>query len=101
MYPFWVHVLFTCFGYIENCPYLRDMEKTIYSDDYARLLKWLRDQRNEKGITMRETGERLGVIHSWVGKVELGERRLDLIEYVRYCKVLEIDPHEGLDLILR
>ena len=47
------------------------------------------------------TPDKLGVTRSWVGKVELGERRLDLIEYVRYCKVLEIDPHEGLDLILR
>ena len=77
------------------------MEKTIYSEDYARLLQWLRDQRNEQGLTMREAGERLGVLHSWVGKVELGERRLDLIEYVQYCNALGIDPHEGLDLILQ
>lgn len=77
------------------------MEKTIYSEDYAQLLQWLRDQRNEKGLTMRELGERLGVIHSWVGKVELGERRLDLIEYAHYCNALGIDPHEGLDLILK
>ncbi len=77
------------------------MEKTIYSDDYARLLQWLRDQRTEKDITMREMGERLDVIHSWVGKVELGERRLDLIEYIQYCNALEIDPHLGLDLILQ
>ena len=76
------------------------MEKTIYSEDYARLLQWLRDQRKEKEVTMRELGERLGVIHSWVGKVELGERRLDLVEYVQYCNGLGIDPHKGLDLIL-
>jgi len=77
------------------------MEKTIYSEDYARLLQWLRDQRNEQGLTMREAGERLGVLHSWVGKVELGERRLDLIEDAQYCNALGIAPHEGLDLILQ
>jgi len=49
---------------------------------------------------MRELGEKLGVIHSWVGKIEQGERRLDLVEYVRLCKALEIDPHEGLDLVV-
>lgn len=49
---------------------------------------------------MREIGERLDVIHSWVGKVEQGERRLDLIEYIKYCDVLGINPHEGLDFIL-
>lgn len=77
------------------------MEKTIYSDEYARLLQWLREQRIGNNITMREMGERLGVIHSWIGKVELGERRLDLVEYVQYCKALKIDPHEGLELILK
>ena len=76
------------------------MEKTIYSDDYARLLEWLRDQRNEKGVTTRGLGEHLGVVHTWVSKIELGERRLDLIEYIQYCKALEIDPHEGINLIL-
>lgn len=77
------------------------MQKTIYSDDYARLRQWLRDQREAKGLTMREIGERLDVIHSWVGKVEQGERRLDLVEYIKYCDVLGINPHEGLDFILR
>ena len=76
------------------------MEKTIYSDEYAQLRKWLRDQRNEKGITMRELGERMDVMHSFVGKIEHGERRLDLIEYIKYCAALEIDPHEGLSLII-
>ena len=48
---------------------------------------------------MRELGEKLGVIHSWVGKIEQGERRLDLIEYIRICDALDIDPHEGLDIV--
>ncbi|MEE9368504.1 MAG: helix-turn-helix transcriptional regulator [Pontiella sp.] len=74
------------------------MKKTIYSDDYALLRQWLRDKRNEKGLTMRQLAERMGVIHSWIGKVELGERRLDVIEYLHYCKALEIDPIEGINL---
>ena len=48
---------------------------------------------------MRELGEKLGVIHSWVGKIEQGERRLDVIEYLRLCNALQIDPHEGLALV--
>ena len=42
---------------------------------------------------------RLDVIHSWVGKVELGERRLDIVEYIHYCNALDIDPTEGINLI--
>ena len=57
-------------------------------------------QAKRKGLTMRDLAERLGVIHSWIGKVELGERRLDVVEYIHYCKVLEVDPIEGINLIL-
>jgi hypothetical protein len=59
------------------------------------------DAKEAKKMTMRELGEKLGVIHSWIGKVEQGERRLDIIEYVRVCNALEIDPHEGLDLVIK
>ncbi|ACR12385.1 putative DNA binding protein [Teredinibacter turnerae T7901] len=35
--------------------------------------------------------------HSFVQKVEWMERRLDVYEFVQYCRALEIDPHEALD----
>ncbi|MBC8206879.1 MAG: helix-turn-helix transcriptional regulator [Kiritimatiellales bacterium] len=75
------------------------MNKTIHSKEYSELLKWLRAQRKQQGLTMRELGEKLGVIHSWVGKIEQGERRLDIIEYLRLCNALQIDPNEGLELV--
>jgi len=34
-----------------------------------------------------------------VGKIEQGERRLDLVEYLRVCNALQIDPNEGLALV--
>ncbi len=74
--------------------------KTIYSPEYQRLLKWLRAVRREKGLTMREVGARLGLPHSWVGKIEIGERRLDVVEYLRLCQALQADPHEGLNRLL-
>ena len=50
---------------------------------------------------MREVAEKAGVIHSWIGKVEQAERRLDIIEYATYCHILDIVPHEGLRLITK
>jgi transcriptional regulator with XRE-family HTH domain len=50
---------------------------------------------------MRELGEKLGVIHSWIGKIEQGERRLDIVEYLRICDALGIDPHEGLNIAMK
>jgi len=77
------------------------MNKTIYSQEYSQLLKWLRIQRKQKHIIMRELGEKLGVIHFWIGKVEQGERRLDIVEYLRICDALGIDPHEGLTIVTK
>ncbi len=40
-----------------------------------------------------------GVHHSIIGKLET-ERRIDIVEYVEYCKALGIDPYEGLKVII-
>jgi len=76
------------------------MKKTIYSENYNRLRQWLREKREAKGYTMRSLSKKLSVPHSWIGKVELGERRLDVIEFIQYCHALEIDPREGLALFI-
>lgn len=90
LYPFWVQ------------PSLGVMVfamKTIYSPAYHSLLAWLRTCRLDKGLTMRQLGKRLGMPHSWVGKVEIGERRLDVEEYVRLCHALEIEPGKGIAIV--
>ena len=76
------------------------MEKTIYADEYRGLLTWLRDQRKQKGISMRDLGKALGVHHSWIGRIEQGERRLDIIEFARICRILGCNPHDGLMIVL-
>lgn len=70
--------------------------KPVTSDENKRLTRWLKRQRQEKNHTMRSLSEILGTPHSFIGKVENQERRLDVVEYVRYCKALEIDPLDGL-----
>jgi len=72
------------------------MEKTIHSGKYLKLIEWLKTSREEKELSMRDLAEILGVSHSWVGKIEQGERRLDVLEYVRLCKALGIDASKGL-----
>ena len=72
------------------------MKKTIHSGELEKLKTWLRKQREEKGLSMRELAAILDKPHSFVGKVEQGERRLDVIEYVHYCKALGVSPITGL-----
>jgi transcriptional regulator with XRE-family HTH domain len=73
--------------------------KTIYSPAYRALINWLRVSRKAKGLSMRELGIRMRMPHSWIGKVETGERRLDVEEFVRISRALEIDSREGLSIL--
>lgn len=75
------------------------MNGSVSSDENKILMAWLKDKRKEKGHTMRTLSQIIGTPHSFVGKVENQERRLDIVEYIRYCRALDIDPIEGLKKI--
>lgn len=76
------------------------MKKSKDSKAHQAFRSWLKLKRTEQlDSTMRDCGKKLGVPHSFVGKVETGERRLDVVEYVEYCKVLGINPIEGINII--
>lgn len=63
------------------------------------LLKWLREAREKQGMTMRDVANVMKLPHSWIGKVEAGDRRLDIIEFAKYCQVIGADPVKGLKLL--
>lgn len=48
---------------------------------------------------MRELAERMDISHSFVGKVEQRERKLDVIEYLAYCDALGVSPSAGFKVI--
>jgi transcriptional regulator with XRE-family HTH domain len=56
------------------------MEKSIHTDDYAALVELLRQARQAAGLTQVQLAQKLGQSQSFVSKVEVGERRLDLIQ---------------------
>ncbi|GAB1260340.1 hypothetical protein NBRC116495_10470 [Aurantivibrio plasticivorans] len=77
------------------------MQKAIYSENYRRLVEWLKSAREARGWSMRDLGELIDEPHSFVQKVESMERRLDVFEYVQYCSVLGLNPADGLAVLKR
>lgn len=65
---------------------------SIYSNDYQIVIKALRDARIACGITQQEVASAFGRPQSFIAKVENGERRLDVVEFVRLCRLLNIEP---------
>ena len=77
------------------------MKKAIYSSDGKILCNWLKEQRVQAGLTMRDLGDKMDLHHSIIGRIELGERRLDVVEWIQYCEALNADPFECLELLVK
>ena len=68
------------------------MEKSTHSPHYEALKKRLVDLRKSFGLSQRALAERLDVPRSFVSRIELGERRIDLVELYWICQALGVDP---------
>jgi transcriptional regulator with XRE-family HTH domain len=68
------------------------MEKSVHTSEYGFLRSALREARTKAGLSQRELALRLQTPHSWVAKVESGERRLDLVEFFWFIKACGDDP---------
>ena len=68
-------------------------------DDNARYQLFettLMEVRQQKGLTQAEVAAKLEKPQSFVSKYEIGERRLDVIEFLEVCKALSANPLEVL-----
>lgn len=70
---------------------MKNLRLSIHTAEYVQLRQILTERRLALGLSQRALAERLGVIHSFVGKVETGDRRLDVFEFLVYCENLELD----------
>jgi transcriptional regulator with XRE-family HTH domain len=68
------------------------MEKSVHTEAYIALRSQLRAIRQNAGLSQRDLAARLRVPHSWVAKVEIGERRIDLIELCWFALACGAEP---------
>jgi transcriptional regulator with XRE-family HTH domain len=77
------------------------MRKSTFSPLYEAVRAELVAMREGAGLTQRELAAKLGREHSFVGRIELGERRLDLVEFFWVCRACGCDPVETADRLMR
>ena len=78
--------------------------KSIHDQRYIEVIALLRKARERSGRTQGEIALMLGRPQSYVSKVETCERRVDVIELLRLCRVVgvtlaEVIPTEFLDVL--
>ena len=77
------------------------MGKQLRSARHRALMRELAASREAAGMTQRELARRLKRSHSFVGKLESGERQLNVLEFCDYADILGCDPAELLRRVLR
>lgn len=73
------------------------MEKSAFTPEQPILDQLLRQCRTEAGLTQAQLAERLGTLQTIVSNIEIGERRIDVLELRRVCHALGISLREFID----
>lgn len=68
------------------------MRRWVSSPHYKRAISVLVAARHAEGLTQRQLAEAIGKPPSFVAKYELGERRLDFVEFIAITNALGRDP---------
>lgn len=67
------------------------MPKSVFTKRYKLLREALTNARETAGLTQEQLAKRMGWNQTFVSKIERGVRRLDLVELIAICDVLNID----------
>ena len=67
------------------------MAKGFQDERYRRLIGKLVEQRKACGWSQRELAVKLGQHQQFVSRYEIGERRLDVVEFADICHILGLD----------
>ncbi|MFW1807138.1 helix-turn-helix domain-containing protein [Acinetobacter ursingii] len=75
---------------------MKTLKLSVHSEEHIWLRHFFIARKKELDLSQRDLAGRLGVVYSFVGKVETGDRRLDIFEFISYCNALKLDPLDVL-----
>jgi transcriptional regulator with XRE-family HTH domain len=50
--------------------------------------------RKQRGLTQRELADRVGMAPAQIAKIETGDRRLDVVEFIAIARAIGVDDRE-------
>ncbi len=77
------------------------MEKSTFTHLYEHFRRKLVAMREKAGLTQRDLARRLSRERSFVSRIELGERRLDVVEFFWVLRALDQDPARAAAELMR
>ena len=77
------------------------MVKTLGSERHKALIALLIERREAAGLTQSDLAVKLGEYQSFIARLESGQRRVDVVEFLALAELLEFDPGKALREIRR
>jgi len=76
------------------------MAKAQHSSAYRAVPVLLREMRECAGLTQRQVGAKLRRPQSWVYNCETANRRVDITEFLAWCRACNSDPLAAVSRLL-
>jgi len=73
--------------------------KSTYTETYKLFLLKLIEARKAKGITQAGLAEKLKRPQSFISKIENGERRVDVVEFLELTNALGVNPNDIINAL--
>ena len=77
------------------------MVKTLGSRRHKALIAFLIERRKAAGLTQTELADRLGEYQSFIARLESGQRRVDVVEFLALAEALGFDAGKALATVRR
>lgn len=77
------------------------MVKTLGTERHKALIALLIEKREAAGLTQSDLAAKLGEYQSFVARLESGQRRVDVIEFLALAELLGFDAEKALREIRR
>ena len=74
--------------------------KPQHDQAYVQLREGLKAMRLKAGLTQTELGSAFGRPHTFIHKIESGDRRIDPIEFARWCLACGKKPGPALSRLV-
>ncbi len=75
--------------------------KTLGSDRHNKLVAILIEKREGAGMTQTELAGKLGEYQSFVARLESGQRRIDVVEFIQLSEILQFNPAAVISRLAR
>jgi transcriptional regulator with XRE-family HTH domain len=77
------------------------MVDSMFTGGYGQMVAAIVAMRRNAGLTQRELASALGREQNFVGRIETGQRRVDLIEFLWICRACKTDPEAQVLKLVR